>query len=149
MKSICTAVAPFEKDVLTRSNALNLTAVKSPTQGKQALQTFLTAIASDTDGAVTKLQGAGNPNVKNGKTISTAILGAFTQLKTAMHKAAGQAGSLPTNSTTAFQSGATTLGNSVKTSMTQIGQSLQSSTLKSTALQQAAAKEPACKSIGS
>jgi hypothetical protein len=149
VKSICSAVAPFEKDVLTRSSALNLTAVKSPAQGKQALSSFLSAIATDTDGAVSKLQSAGTPKVSNGKQISSAILSAFSQLKTAMHKAASQSKALPTSTTKAFQTGATTLGNNVRTAMTSIGQNLQSSTLKSSELQKAAQKEPACKSIGS
>lgn len=148
VKSICGAVAPFEKDVLTRSSALNLTQVKSPTQGKQALQSFLRAISGDTDTAVSKLQSAGSPNVKNGKQISSAIVSAFTQLKSAMHQAVTQADQLPTGSATAFKNGAVALGTNVRNSMTGIGQHLQASTIKSPELQTAAKNEPSCQQIG-
>ncbi len=147
--AICNAVAPFEKDVVARSSALDLTTVKGPAQGKVALQSFLTAISADTDTAVTKLKGAGTPNVKNGKQIATAIVGAFTQLSTAMHTAVRESKSLSTTNATAFRSGATKLGNDVRSSMSNIGSSLQSNTLKSSDLQKAAASASACKSLGS
>lgn len=147
VSSICSAVAPFERDVLTRSSALDLTTVKSPAQGKKALQQFLTAISSDTDAAVGKLRSAGSPKVANGSKISHAILTAFQSLSAAMHRAVGQANALPTASTQAFERGAEALGNDVRTAMSGIGSNLQSSTLKSPDLQKAAASAPACKSI--
>lgn len=147
--SICNAVAPFERDVVARSSALDLTTVKGPTQGKAALQSFLTAIAGDTDSAVSKLKSAGTPNVKNGSQIATAIVGAFSQLSTAMHKAVGEANALSTSNATAFKDGATKLGNDVRSSMSKIGTNLQSNTLKSPELQKAAASASACKSLGS
>jgi basic membrane lipoprotein Med (substrate-binding protein (PBP1-ABC) superfamily) len=146
VKAICSAVGPFEKDVQARSSALNLSSIKSAQQGKTALQGFLKAIASDTDAAVSKLKAAGAPNVSNGPKIQSAIVSAFTQLDTAMQKAASSADSLPTASPEAFKTAATTLGNTVKTSMSGIGSSLNG--LKSTALEKAAASDPTCKSIG-
>lgn len=146
VKSICQAVGPFEKDVQTRSSSLNLGTIKSPAEGKTALQGFLTAVASDTDTAVNKLKAAGSPNVNKGKQISTAIVGAFSQLKTAMAQAATSAGSLPTTSANEFKTAANALGNSVRTSMGSIGTSL--SGLKSAALENAAKKEPTCQHLG-
>ncbi len=148
VNAICNAVAPFEKDVVARSSALDLTTVKGPAQGKVALQGFLTAIAGDTDAAVTKLKSAGTPNVKDGKQIATAIVGAFTQLSTAMHGAVTESKSLSTTDANAFRTGATKLGNDVRGSMSNIGTNLQSNTLKSSELQKAAASAPACKSLG-
>ncbi len=146
VKSICNAVGPFEKDVQTRSTSLNLGKIKSAAEGKTALQGFLSAVAADTDTAVSKLKAAGSPDVSNGKQISTAIVGAFTQLKTALGSAASQAGSLPTTSPAAFKTAANTLGTNVRTSMSGIGSSL--SGLKSPALESAAKKEPACQHLG-
>jgi hypothetical protein len=148
VKALCSSIGPFERDVISRSSALNLTSVKSPAQGKTALQSFLTAISKDTDTAVSKLGAAGTPNVSDGPHISTAILAAFTQLQTAMHHASSQAAGLPTTNATAFKNGAVALGNTVRDSMNRIGKNLQSSTLKSTALQKAAQNEPSCKSVG-
>jgi Flp pilus assembly pilin Flp len=146
VKSICQAVGPFEKDVQARSSALNLSTAKSAAEGKQALQGFLTAVAADTDQAVSKLKSAGSPNVNNGKAISAAIVAAFTQLKTALTQAATQAGSLPTTSPAAFRTAAQALGTSVQSSMTSIGSSLNG--LKSTELEKAAKKEAACQNLG-
>jgi hypothetical protein len=145
--SVCQAVGPFETDVVKRSSALNLSTISSPSQGKAALQGFLSAIATDTKQALSKLKAAGTPNVKNGKQIAGAISNAFAQLDTTMSAAVGQAQALPTNSPAAFKSAAQKLGTTVRTSMSSIGTNLQSSTLKSPELEQAASKDTACKSL--
>jgi hypothetical protein len=147
VKKVCQAVGPFEKDVQARSSALNLQTIKSPQQGKTALQGFLSAVSSDTDKAVSQLKSAGTPNVKNGQKISNAIVSAFTQLRTALGQADTSANNLPTNSATAFKSAAESLGNTVRTSMSNIGSGLNG--LSSSDLETAAKKEPACTSLSS
>jgi hypothetical protein len=149
VKSVCTAVGPFEKDVVSRSSALDLTTINNATQGKSALQSFLNAVATDTDKALAQLKSAGMPDVKNGKAIAGAIVNAFSQLNRTMTQAVKQAAALPTDSPTAFKAAAQKLGGTVRSSMTNIGTNLQSSTLKSPSLEQAAAKESSCKSLGS
>jgi hypothetical protein len=146
VKSVCSAVAPFEKDVQSRSSALNQTTVNNPAQGKQALQRFLTAVAADTDRTVSQIKSAGTPNVSNGKAIQTAMVSAFTQLQSAMHHAASQANSLSTTSPAAFKTGADALGGAVRSSITSIGSSLNG--LKNADLEKAASSEPSCKSLG-
>jgi hypothetical protein len=146
VKSICNAIGPFEKDVASRSSALNLSNITSATQGKKALQDFLSAIVADTDQAVNKLKTAGSPSGNNGKKISGAIVGAFSQVKTALTQAQGQANSLPTTDPTAFKNAAQSLGNGIRTSMSNIGSSL--TNLKSPELEAAAKKEPACGNLG-
>jgi hypothetical protein len=146
VKSICQAIGPFEKDVQSRSSALDLSTITSPAQGKKALQDFLAAIVADTDKAVQQLKAAGSPNVNNGKKISDAIVSAFTQVKTALSGAESQAGSLPTTSPAAFKAAAQSIGTGIRTSMSTIGNSL--SNLKSADLETAAKKEPACTTLG-
>lgn len=146
VKSICQAIGPFEKNVQSRSKALNLSNIKTPADGKKALQRFLNAVAADTDTAVNKLKAAGVPNTNNGKQVSTAIVGAFTQLKSALSKAATQAGNLPTTSPAAFQSAAQSLGSTVSSSMSGISGSLNN--LKTPDLERAAKKEPTCTRLG-
>jgi hypothetical protein len=149
VKSVCTAIGPFEHDVLSSFSSLNLSPNTSPAQGKTVLQGFLSRIASDSDKALNQLKAAGTPNVKNGKQISDTITNAFSQIDSAMKKASSQASSLPTDSPQAFKTAVQSLVNNVRSSMTTIGTSLQGSTLKSPELESAAAKEPACKSLGS
>lgn len=146
VKSVCSAIGPFEKQVQTRSSELDLASVKNATEGRTALHNFLSAVASDTDHAVTQLKAAGTPDVSNGKAISTGIVDAFTAVKTALSDAADKASTLPTSSPQTFKTAASALGTDVQGSMSKIGTSLNS--LKSPTLQAAAAKEPACKSIG-
>jgi hypothetical protein len=147
VKSICSAISPFEKDVQARSSALNLSSIKSAAQGKTALKGFLTAVASDTDKAVTQLKAAGTPEVQNGTEISQGIVTAFTQLQSALSTAATQAGSLPTDSAQSFKTAAQSLGTNVQGSMSKIGSSL--GNLKSADLEKAAASDPTCKSLAS
>jgi hypothetical protein len=145
VKSICSAIAPFEKDVQSRSNALNLSTIKDPVQGKTALRSFLAAVAADTEKVVSQLKAAGTPNVSNGKAISDGIVAAFVQLKAALSRAANTAGSLPTSSAQAFKAAAQALGTSVRGSMSSIGSSL--SGLRNQALEKAAATEPSCRAL--
>jgi hypothetical protein len=142
VRAVCSAVGPFEQKVAARSDALNPQSIKSPLQGKSALQGFLGAIAGDTGTALSKLRAAGTPNVSHGAKIASTIVAAFVQLNTAMTAAAKKADALPTDSPAAFQAGANTLGTTVRNSMNGIGASL--SELRSPALQQAAVKETAC-----
>jgi hypothetical protein len=146
VKSICQAIGPFEKDVQSRSSALNLSSISSATQGKKALQDFLAAIVADTDKAVGKLKSAGAPDISNGKQVSSAIVNAFTQVKTALSQAESQAGNLPTTTPQAFKTAAQALGGGIRSSMSSIGSSLTG--LKSPALESAAKKEPACTHLG-
>lgn len=146
-RSICTAVTPFENDVVRRSAALDVSPVSNPVQGKKALQSFLTAVSGDTDRALGELKAAGSPNVPNGKQISAAIVRAFTQLQGAMGRAVTQANALPTNSPKSFQAASQSLGANVRVSMNNIGTNLQSSTVKSPELEKAAARQPACMAL--
>ena len=145
VKSICTAVGPFEKDVAARSNALNSAKLTSPQQGKHAVQGFLHSVASDTDMALTKLQSAGTPDVDNGQKISTTIVTAFKDLQQAIGSASDQAKSLSTSSPQSFKNGANKLGDTVRSSLSGISNSL--GKLQSADLAKAAGKEPACKAL--
>ena len=116
VKSVCTAVGPFERDVATRSSALDVAHITNPKQGKTALQGFLSAAASDAGSAVSKIKSAGTPNVSNGKNISSGISGAFGQLQGVLQGAASQAGTLPTDSPGKFKTAAQSLGSRVRSS---------------------------------
>jgi hypothetical protein len=145
VKSICTAVAPFEADVVKRSEELNVATLANAAQGKKAIQGFLSAVSNDTDQALSKLKAAGTPKISNGKQLADTVVSAFTQLKGAVAHALDQADALPTSSPDAFKKAATDLGSTVRTSMSGIGASL--GRLKSPELEKAAAKEPACTSL--
>ena len=145
-KALCDAVAPFERDIAQRQSALDPTKIKSAGQGKTALQGFLSAIASDTSTAASKLKSAGAPNVTHGSQIAGAFAALFDRLQSTLNKAAQQAQSLPTSSPAAFKTAATALGESVRSSMSDLGSGL--SGMKSPALEAAARKVSDCQTLG-
>lgn len=146
VKAVCGAVAPFERDVVSRSSALNLATFSDPAQGKNALEGFLAAVAADAGSALSSLKHSGTPNVANGSAISGAVVNAFTRLQETMRTALGQARSLPTSSAAALRKAAQQLSASVRSSLSSFP-SLSSRALRNPEIDLAAAKEPACRSI--
>jgi len=146
VKSVCGAIKPFVTDIQARSNSLNLTSLSSPAQGKQALEGFMTAAVADSQKAVDQLKAAGVPNVNNGKNISSALVDAFTKVKSALSAAQSQAAALPTGSVAAFRTAGQSLATTIRTSFASIGAGLGG--LKSAELSKAAKSTPACQSIG-
>lgn len=147
VKSLCSAVIPFERAVVAHGTLLNKASANSPAKSKAAVHAFFSAVASDTATAAAKVHRAGTPNVANGKRISGSIATAFDQVGGAMRQAANRSASLPTNSRAAFQTAVVKLFKSFTTSVGHIGQSLQSNTLSSPELKKASASTPACKSL--
>ncbi len=148
VKAVCGAVTPFERDVVSRSSALDLATFKDPVQSKHALQAFLEAVAADAGNALSRLARAGSPNVANGKAVSAAIVNAFNRLHRTMRTAVARAQALPTGSAEALRRAARELSASVRSSLSRFP-NLSSSELRSPAIDLAASKEPACRSISS
>jgi len=141
--SVCSAISPLERDVATRSSALNNSTATNAVQAKQTLIGFLKAVEQDADHALSKIKSSGTPDISNGKAVSNTIIKAFTELRDAMRSASKQASSLPTDSAASFKAGASALGTRVRSSLNNID----SSGLRNAELEKAAAKEPACKSL--
>jgi outer membrane murein-binding lipoprotein Lpp len=144
VKTVCSAIAPLERDIVNRTQALN-NSKQDAVQAKQALQGFLAAVAQDADQAVAHIKSAGTPDIDKGDAVAADIVKAFTQLRDAMHAAKAKAASLPTGSPTAYKTAAQALNNSLRDSLNNID----ASGLSNPAIEQAAAKEPVCKSLSS
>jgi hypothetical protein len=142
VKTVCTAVGGWAKDIQARSGALNVASISNVAQGKTAIQGFFTAAVSDTSNVVSKLKSAGTPSVPNGQKIASALQSSFTQIENALKTGQAQANALPATSPQAFKIAGQTLATSVRGSLTGIGAGL--SGLKSPELEKAAKKEPAC-----
>jgi hypothetical protein len=145
VKSVCTAVGSFRKEIQDKSTSLSATSLANPHQGKAALQAFVSASASGADDAVSKLKDAGSPNIAHGKSISSSIVGAFTQLSSGFKQTESSVNALSTSSAAAFKSGAQSVYTNLRTSLSGLLTGL--SGLNSPALQQAAKKEPACQTL--
>ena len=115
------------------------------TQAKKTLEGFLDAIEQDSEHAVSQIRSAGTPDISNGKAVSGAVVRAFSELRDAMKVAVTKSQALPTDSAASFNSAAKALTTSVRGSLNHID----ASGLTNRALEQAASKEPACKSLNS
>jgi hypothetical protein len=140
---VCSAIAPLEKDVVTRSSALNNTTAANAKQAKKTLQGFLTAVEQDSTHALNKIQSAGTPDISEGKAVAGTIVKAFTELRDAMRVAVTKSNSLPTDSPSSFKTAAQALGASVRGSLNNID----STGLSNPDLEKAAANEAACKTL--
>jgi hypothetical protein len=145
VKSVCSAISPLERDVVTRSSALNNAPASNATDAKKTLQGFLNAIEQDSAHAVSQIRAAGTPDVAGGRTVSGAIVKTFTELRDAMRVAVNKSQSLPTGSATSFNTAAHALTTSVRGSLNHID----ASGLSNPDLEKAAAVEPACQSLNS
>lgn len=142
IKTVCSAISPLERDIVSRTQALSNTK-QNATEAKRALQGFLAAVAQDADRAVSQISSAGMPDITNGTAVATDIVKTFTQLRDAMHAASAKAKSLPTDSPSAYRTAAQALNASLRGSLNNID----ASGLSNPEIEQAAAKEPACKSL--
>lgn len=147
MKQVCQGVVKFETSIRARSAALTPKSYPTLASRREALQGFLNGAVSDADQALSTIKGAGTPDVKNGKHVSSALTTAFTQVRGTLSQAASQAQSLPTNNPQAFKTAADSLGTSVRSSMTSIGSSL--SGLNSPELETAAKSQASCAQLRS
>ena len=145
-RSLCAAVAPFEDEILRRSNQLRLAPNKTVVENRDALRAFLVALGAATARALARLRAAGTPDVPHGGATATAFVGAFSRIERAFSSAARRAGSLPTGSIGAYKRSAGALVDSIKASIGQLGQSL--GALRSPEIQAAARKLPACHALG-
>ena len=144
VKTVCSAIAPLEQDIITRTQALN-NSKQNAVEAKKALEGFLAAVAQDADRAVARIKAAGTPDISNGKSVANDIVKAFTQLRDAMHAASAKASSLPTDSPSAYKTAAQALNTNLRASLNNID----AGGLSDPAIEQAAAKQPACKSLSS
>jgi hypothetical protein len=145
VKSVCSAISPLERDVATRSSALNNSPASNATEAKRTLQGFLNAIEQDSEHAVSQIRSAGTPDISGGKTVAGAIVRTFSELRNAMKIAVTKSQALPTTSASSFNTAAQALTTSVRGSLN----SIDASGLSNRDLEKAASKEPACRSLPS
>jgi hypothetical protein len=140
-KSYCNVLRTFVHDLQVRTAALNSNTIKTAAQTKSAIRSFLSAVAADTDKAISRLRATGAPNFKDGDRVAAAIINAFTQIKNAIVTASNQANSLPTNSRGALRRAVQALGTSISTSVRGI------TSPNSPELAAAIARSPSCSRV--
>ena len=145
VNSLCSAIAPVQKQLVTKVQALAAASVQSPGQGKKAFQDFLSSTSSAANATAAKLKGIGTPSGSNGQEISAEFIRAFTAVSSSFNQAAAAAQSIPTSNRAAFDAGEKRIEAKVQTSLAGLQSSF--SALRSPQLQQAVKKEPACAAL--
>lgn len=145
--SVCSAVVQWQADIQKRSGDVSTQLGTSPdaAKGKQVLADFIDGIITDTDSVITKLRGAGTPDVDQGKTATDALVNAFEQVKTSLTGVRTSIDGLPTDDPAAFQQAASNLSTSISTSFDSVAASLKN--VKVPALDDAFNTDTSCSSI--
>lgn len=148
VKSICTSLGSWSSGIRAAGTKLQASAAgtNSISQGKAQYETFVGALVTVTARAEQELKAAGVPAVSSGKSISNALVNAFSQAGSGLRQAATQAASIPTTNASAYQAAATGVTASIRQTLAQMASVHPE---KDPQLHAAAAKEPACQALKS
>jgi hypothetical protein len=142
---ICSAFLGWRDAIQNRQQDLQ-TGLKpgiSPQEGKDALSGFITDAVDASDDLVTKVEGAGTPDVENGEEAADALQTAANDARDELAKAQDDVDGLPTDDRQAFGSAAAELGSGVRDALQNVGDGLQD--IESPDLEKAFNEEDACK----
>jgi len=148
VSQVCSSIGEWLRSVENSSAEIGgqLNPGSTPAHAKAALETLMRTSVEDSERVVAGLHAAGTPDVADGDQISTALVGSFEQATTALRRVEEQVKRLPTNDPSAFLAASRQVSSSVQSSLAPIGSGL--SSLRSSELQQAAARTQACKNLG-
>jgi hypothetical protein len=148
VSQVCTSVGTWQRSIASGSNELDhrLGAATSAADAKRALEELVAAWVVNSETVVARLRAAGVPAVKDGETISAALVNTFEKARADLQSLEGQVKSLPTGGS-ALRVAATRLSTSLQGSLANIGVGLQG--LHSEELRKAAEQSAACQSLGS
>jgi hypothetical protein len=143
--SVCTTATNWKNAIqaagATLSAGVNTTSLAT---AKSEYVTFVGSLVSATEQAERQLSSAGSPSVPNGKQISGSLVRTFNQAKGALAQASSQASALPTSSSGAFQTAASKVVATIRSSMAGM---TNVSPEKNSELHAAATKDPTCRRL--
>jgi hypothetical protein len=145
---VCTSVGTWLRSLETSSAQIGkqLTPGATPTRAKQALEALMESSVADSEHVVSGLRAAGSPEVPDGGRIAAAVVSSFEQATSVLRGVQAQVKGLPTQDPHTFLAAAQQIGSSVKSSLSSVGSGL--SSLRSPALQSAAARSSPCRNLG-
>ena len=149
--NVCGAISGWQKELQTSVSTMSgkVGASSSPADIKKQLVSFMEAATASTQSMVTKVKGAGTPDVENGEALQRDLVKGLEDAQTAFAAARDDAKSLPENDPVAFQREAQELSATLNREGTAIGQTFNglSDKYDSDELNEAFDKEPACKTL--
>jgi hypothetical protein len=147
VKSVCTAATTWRNAIQSAGTKLSSgVSTKSLAKAKTEYVGFVSSLVTATGQAVSQLKSAGSPAVSNGTKISGSLVHIFTQAKGTLAQAASQASALPTSSPHAFETAASKVVTSIRSSLAGMSSVTPE---KNAELHAAAAKDKTCQSLAS
>jgi hypothetical protein len=142
--SVCAALNPWREEIstlTTRAQQQTPTAT-TPQQAKDNLVRMLEGARDASEKARARVAGAGVPEVDGGEAVAAGVTGSLAKVRDAYGRAGEAMRALPTEDATAFYDG---VGNVMATLQREYDASaLDTSSLRSTELQQAFGEVPEC-----
>jgi hypothetical protein len=147
--SVCTTLTSYKTQVSSLEASAGLADATSIADVRDKLVAFLGKVSSATSAAVTNLQNAGSPNIKNGNKIAGLIVQEVTALGDAFTKAARAAEKLNTSSVNAFKKGADAIDKGVTTAGKRVTRVLgdDKKRYNTNALKSAQTADPSCQGL--
>jgi type IV secretory pathway TrbF-like protein len=147
--SVCTALDSYKSQVTSIQASSNLSSASNLTEVRDRLVTFLTQVRAASNSAVTSLQNAGAPTIKNGNKVAALIVNEITTLRDAFAKAARAAQALNLNSVTSFRSATQAIGKRINAAGATASHVLDNAKKRYniSALKAAEAQDPTCQGL--
>jgi hypothetical protein len=146
VRSICIALGSWKQQIQGAGRTLQSSgiATASPASAKAQYVRFVSTMLAATRTTAASLKAAGTPAVKDGATIAGGLSGGFERGAQGLSSALTRASAIPTTSTAAFQSAATSVTGELRSALTSIASITPRS---SPQLRSAALREPSCQAL--
>jgi hypothetical protein len=145
VKSVCTAATNWRNAIQSAGTKLSSGVnTKSLAKAKTEYVGFVNSLVTATGVAESQLKSAGSPSVSHGTQISGSLVRIFNSAKTTLAQAAAQAAALPTSSARAFESAASKVVTSIRSSLAGMSSITPE---KNAQLHAAAAKDKTCQTL--
>ena len=147
--SVCTTLSGYKTQVSSLEASAGLADATSIADVRDKLVAFLGKVSSATSSAVSDLQNAGAPNIKNGNKIAGLIVKEVAALGDAFTKATQAAQKLSTSSVKAFKKGADAIDKGVRAAGTRVSRVLSDAKKRynTNAVNSAKAADPSCQGL--
>lgn len=148
MKGLCTAISTYQSDLEAQNTAFQdefTSGTPTPEETKDALVGFLDEITARTGQLIDEVEALGTPDVDNGDSVRTAIVGAFQKVVVLFDEAKADIEGLSADDPAALIEGFTQVGTKLQEAGNDIQNSL--SEFESPELSEAVAEAEACAGV--
>jgi hypothetical protein len=147
--SICTTLGGYRSQVASIQASSDLSSATTLTEVRDRLVTFLTQVGAASSSAVSSLQNAGVPKIKNGNKVAALVVNEVAALRNAFAKATRAAQALNLNNVKSFRSATQAIAKRIGAAGTAASHILGDAKKRYniTALKAAESQDPSCQGL--